>query len=154
MNTDLARESLRGASSAWMQFGPCMLISELPDESHIDTSPYSSNQKIMALENVKIDAFVPSQQTISQVLHSEGISNHGINQKASLMSDTIELFPDWVPGLNGETVTCEDVTFKLSISLPILEGCLTATGDIWENGKSIISIDTGSASIAAMIAQQ
>ncbi len=50
-------------------------------------------------------------------------------------------------GLEGETVTCEDVTIEWSTSLPILEGCLTATCDKWENGKSISSFDTGSASI-------
>jgi hypothetical protein len=37
-----------------------------------------------------------------------------IDQKAPLMSDTKELFPDWVTGLEGETVTCKDVTIKLS----------------------------------------
>jgi hypothetical protein len=52
-----------------------------------------------------------------------------------------------VTGLKGGPVTCEDVTIKLSISLPILEGCLTATYDKWKNGKSISSIDTGRASI-------
>ncbi len=63
------------------------------------------------------------------------------------MSDTKELFSNWVTGLEGETVTCDDVTIRLSTSLPTLEGCLTATCDGWENGKSISSIDTGSASI-------
>ncbi len=56
------------------------------------------------------------------------------------------LSPDWKTGLEGETVTCEDVTFKWSTSLPILEGCLTVTCEKWENGKSISSMDTGSAS--------
>jgi RNA recognition motif-containing protein len=71
-----------------------------------------------------------------------------IDQKAPLMSDMKQQLPDWVTGPEGETVTCEDVTIKSSTSLPILEGCLTATCDQWENGKSISSIDTGQASIA------
>ncbi len=41
------------------------------------------------------------------------------------MSDTKEQFPDWATGLEGETVTFEDLTIKLSTNLPILEGCLT-----------------------------
>ena len=49
--------------------------------------------------------------------------------------------------MEGETVTCKDVTFRLSTSLPILEGCLTASCDKWENGKSISLIDTGHANI-------
>ncbi len=56
--------------------------------------------------------------------------------------------PDWVTGPEGETVPCEDLTIKSSTSLPILEGCLTATCYLWENSKSISSIDTGQASIA------
>ncbi len=58
--------------------------------------------------------------------------------------------PDWVTGLEGQAVTCADVTFRSSTSLPILEGCLTATCDKWENGKtttSISSVDTGHASM-------
>ncbi len=39
------------------------------------------------------------------------------------MSDKKVLSPHWVTGLERETVTCEDVTIKLSTSLPILEGC-------------------------------
>ena len=68
---------------------------------------------------------------------------------APLTSDKEVLFPDWVTGLEGETVTCEDVTIKLSTSLPFLEGCLTAKCDKWENGKSTrsSSIHTGRASI-------
>ncbi len=71
-----------------------------------------------------------------------------INQKAPVMSDMKQQLPDWVTGPEGETVTCEDVTIRSSNSLPILEGCLTATCDQWEHGKSISSIDTGQASIA------
>jgi hypothetical protein len=102
---------------------------DLPGESfrqtRVHSSPNSSNQKIMALEKVKLDTFVPSQQTISPIMNSEGKGIHCIDQKAPFMSDTKEKFPDWATGLEGETVTCEDVTIKLSTSLPILEGCLT-----------------------------
>jgi hypothetical protein len=66
----------------------------------------------MALEKVKLDVFVPSQHTISPILNSEGTGIHCINQKAPLMSDTKELFPDWSTGLEGEIVTCKDVTIK------------------------------------------
>jgi hypothetical protein len=124
---------------------------DFPDDTRIDTSPNSSNQKIRALEKVKIDAFVPLQQTISPILDEEGTGTHCIDQnlvqKAPLMSDKKVLSPDWVTELEGETVTCEDVNIKWSTSLPILEGCLTATCYKLENGKSISSVDTGSASI-------
>jgi hypothetical protein len=124
---------------------------ELPDETRIDTSPNSSNQKIISLEKVRLDAFVPSQQTILPMLASERTGIHRIDRKAPLISDTKEQFPDWVTGLEGKTVTCEDVTIKLSTSFPILEGCLSysliATCDKWENGKSISSIDTCRASM-------
>ncbi len=120
---------------------------ELPDETRIGTFPNYSNEKIKALEKVKLDSLVPSQQTILLILKSEGTGIHSINQKPHLMSDTKELFPDWVAVLEGETVTCEDVTIKLSTSLPIPEGCSTVTCDKCqsENGKSISSIDTGRA---------
>jgi hypothetical protein len=61
---------------------------ELPDESPIDTSPNFSNQKITALEKFKLDAFVPSQQTILLILNLEGTGIHFIDQKAPLMCDT------------------------------------------------------------------
>jgi hypothetical protein len=121
----------------------------LPDDTRIDTSPNYSNQKIKALGKVTIDAFVPSQQTISPILNLEGTGIHCIDQKAQLMSDKKVQSPDWVTGLEGGAVTCEYVTIKLtrSTSLLILEGRLTATCDKWENSKSICSIDTGRASI-------
>ncbi len=43
-----------------------------------------------------------------------------IDQKALLMSGSKQQLPDWETGQEGETVTCEDVTIKLSTSLPIL----------------------------------
>ncbi len=107
----------------------------------------TSNQKIKPLEEVTIEGSEQSQETISPILNLEGTGTQCINQKTPLMSDKEVLFPDRVAGLEGETVTCEDVTFNWSTSLPILEGCLTATCDNWENGKSISSIDTSHASI-------
>ena len=61
-------------------------------------------------------------QTISPILSSEGTDFQCINQKAILMCEQKQLSPDWVAGLEGETVICEDVTIRLSTSLPILEG--------------------------------
>jgi hypothetical protein len=118
---------------------------DLPDNTltRYSASANSSNQKIKLLEEVTIDDSEQSQQTISPILILEGTGTQCINQKALLTSDKKES-PDWVTGLEGETVTCEDVTFRLSTSLPIL---LTATCDKWENGKSISSIDTGHVSI-------
>ncbi len=58
---------------------------DLPYDTRIDTSPYSSNQKIKALEKVTIDAFLPLQQTILPILNSEGVGYagiHCIDQKA------------------------------------------------------------------------
>ncbi len=51
-------------------------IYELPEETRVETSPNSSNQKIKALEKVTIDAFVTvtSQQTTLQILKLEGAS--------------------------------------------------------------------------------
>jgi hypothetical protein len=70
-----------------------------------------------------------SQQTISLILNLEGTGTQCINQKAPLTSDKEVLLPHWVTGLGGETVTCEDVTIKLSTSLSILEGCLSTACD-------------------------
>jgi hypothetical protein len=117
------------------------------DETRIDTSPNSSNRKIIAPEKVNLHVFVPSKQTISPILTSEGTGYHDIDQNAPLMSDTKELFPDWVTGLEGETVPCKIVTIKLSTSQTNLDGCITATGYTWGNGKSISSTDTGHTSI-------
>jgi hypothetical protein len=51
-------------------------------------------------------------QTISLILSSEGTDTQCINQKAHLMSEQNQLFPDWVAGLEGETVICEEVTIR------------------------------------------
>ncbi len=95
---------------------------ELPDDTRIDISSNSSNQKIKALDKVKTDAFVPLQKTISPILNSEGTGIHYINQRAPLMSDKIVISRDWVTGLEGGTVPCENVTIKLSTSHPMLGG--------------------------------
>ena len=84
----------------------------MPYDTRIDTSPYSSNQKIKALEKVTIDAFLPLQQTILPILNSEGADYAGIN------------CIDQKTRLNWDTVTCEDVTIELSTSLPSLGGRL------------------------------
>ncbi len=63
-------------------------------------------------------------QTISPILSSVGTDTQRINQIAHLMSEQNQLSPDWVAGLEGVAVTviCEDVTIRLSTSLPILRG--------------------------------
>jgi hypothetical protein len=71
-----------------------------------------------------------------------------INQKAHLMSEQRQLSPDWVAGLEGNTVNCEDVTIRWSTSLPNLEGCLNVTCVQCENGKSISTIDSAQATMA------
>ena len=43
--------------------------------------------------------------------------------------------PDWVSGPEGISVNREDVTYNMSTRLPIPEGCLTATCDLYGNGK-------------------
>jgi hypothetical protein len=64
------------------------------------------------------------------------------------MSEQNQLSPDWVAGLEGETVICEDVTIRLSTSLPILEGCSNVTCVQCENGKSISPIDSAQPTMA------
>ncbi len=116
---------------------------DLQDKTRYNASANSSDQKIMLLEEVTIDDSEQSQQTIPQTLNLEGTGTQCID----LTSCKELLFPDWVTWLEGETVTCEDMTIKLSTSLSILEGCLTTTCDKWESGQSISSTDTGHASI-------
>ena len=89
-----------------------------------------------------------SLQTISPILSSEGTEIPCINQKAHLMSEQKQLSPDWVAGLEGNTVNCEDVTIRLRTSLPILEGCLNVTCVQCENGKSISPIDSAQPTMA------
>jgi hypothetical protein len=64
------------------------------------------------------------------------------------MSEQNQLSPDWVTGLEGETVICEDVTIRLSTSFPILEGCLSVTCAHCENGKSISPTDSAQSTMA------
>jgi hypothetical protein len=64
------------------------------------------------------------------------------------MSEQNQLSPDWVAGLEEETVICEDVTIRLSTSRPILEGWLNVTCVQCENGKSISPIDSAQLTIA------
>jgi hypothetical protein len=64
------------------------------------------------------------------------------------MSEQNQLSPDWVTGLEGETVICEDVTIRLSTSLPILEGYLSVTCTQGENGKSISQTDNAQSTMA------
>jgi hypothetical protein len=71
-----------------------------------------------------------------------------INQKAHLMSEQKQLSSDWVTGLEGNTINCEDVTIRLSTSHPILEGCLNVICVQCENGKSISTIESAQPTMA------
>jgi hypothetical protein len=63
------------------------------------------------------------------------------------MSEQRQLSLDWVAGLEGNTVNCEDVNIRLRTSLPILEGGLNVTCVQCENGKSISTIDSARATM-------
>jgi hypothetical protein len=92
----------------------------LPDNTRFNTSSDSSNKIKMLEKEVTINDCEQLLQTISPILSSEGTDNQCINQKAHLMSEKNQLSPDWVAGLEGETVNCEDVTIRLNTSLPVL----------------------------------
>ena len=94
------------------------------------------------------DEGIADQQDIILDMEPGGTVAPCINQKAPLMSHLLQQVPDLVAGLEGKTVVCEDVTFRLSTSFPILEGCLTATCVQCENDKSISSIRSSQSSIA------
>ncbi len=100
---------------------------DFPDDTRYNASADSSNKIKILEEEVTINDCDQSLQTISQILSSEGTDTQCINQKAHRMSEQNHLSPDWVAGLEGKTVICEDVTIRLSTSLPILEGCLNVT---------------------------
>ncbi len=100
---------------------------DLPDSTRYNTSADSSNKSKILVEEVTSNDFEQSLQTILSILSSEGTDTQCINQKAHLMSEQNPLSPDWVAGLEGKTIICEDVTIRLSTSLPILEGCLNMT---------------------------
>jgi hypothetical protein len=120
----------------------------LPDDTRYNASANSLNKIKILEEEVTIDDSEQSLQTISPILSSEGTDTQCINQKAHLMSEQNQLSSDWVAGLEGETVNCEDVTIRLSTSLPILEGCLNGTCVQCENDKSISLIDSAQPTMA------
>ena len=121
---------------------------DLPDETRDATYADSSSKGKIQEEEVTINACEQSLQTISPIFSSEGTEIPCITQKAHLMFEQKQLSPDWVAGLEGNTVNCEDVTIRLSTSLPILEGCLNVTCVQGENGKSISTIDSAQATKA------
>ncbi len=123
---------------------------DLPDKSRYNTSADPSNKNKILEEEVTINDCEQSLQTISPIFSLEGTDTQCINQKAHLMSEQKHLSPDWVAGLEGETVNCEDsdVTIRLSTSLPILEGCLNVTCVQCENGKPISPIDSAQPTMA------
>jgi hypothetical protein len=114
---------------------------DLPDNTRYNTSADSSNKSEILEEEVTISDCEQSLQT-----------TQCINQKAHLMSEQKQLSPDWVAGLEGNTVNCEDVTIRLSSRLSILEGCLNVTCVQCENGcfngKPISPIDSAQPTMA------
>ena len=121
---------------------------DLPDDTRYAAYADASNKSKILVEEVTINDCEQSLQTISPIFSSEGTEVPCINQKAHLMSEQKHLSPDWVAGLEGNTVNCEDVTIRLSTSLPILEGCLKVTCVQCENGKSISTIDSAQPTMA------
>ncbi len=117
------------------------------DTIYNTSADYSNKIKIRE-EEVTIDDCEQSLQTISPILSSEGTDTQCINHKAHLMSEQKQLSPDWVAGLEGGTVICEDVTIRLSTNLPIPEGCLNVTCVQCGNGKSISPIDSAQPTMA------
>ncbi len=95
---------------------------DLPDNTRHNASANSSNKIIILEAEVTIKDCKQSLQTISPILSSEETDTQCINQKAHPMSEQNQLSPEWVAGLEEETVNCEDVTIRLSTSLSILEG--------------------------------
>jgi hypothetical protein len=121
---------------------------DLPDDTRYNASANSSNKIKILEEEVTNDDSEQSLQTISSILSSEGTDTLCINQKAHLMSEQNQLSPDWVTRLEGETVICEDVTIRLSTSLPILQGCSNVTCVQCENSKSISPVDSAHPTMA------
>ncbi len=121
---------------------------DLPDQTRDVLPADQSNKSKIMEEEVTLNSCKQSLQTISPILSSEGTEIPCITQKAHLMFEQKQLSPDWAAGLEGNTVNCEDVTIRLSTSLPILEGCLNVTCVQGENGKSISTIDSAQATKA------
>ncbi len=98
---------------------------DLPDNTRYNTSADPANKRKILEEEVTINNFEQSVQTISLILSLEGTDTQCINQKVHwhLMSasEQNQSSPDWVAGLEGETVNCEDigeqscVNFRLSL---------------------------------------
>ena len=107
---------------------------DLPDDTRDATFADKSSKGKIPEDEVIINDCEQPLQTISPILSSEGTDIPCITQKAHLMFEQKQLSPDWVAGLEGNTVNCEDVTIRLSTSLPILEGCLSVTCAQGENG--------------------
>jgi hypothetical protein len=80
----------------------------LTDNTRYNSSANSSNKiKVLEEEVTNLnDDCKQSLQTITPILSSEGTDTHCINQKAHLMSEQNQLSPDWITGLEGETVIC------------------------------------------------
>jgi hypothetical protein len=88
---------------------------DLPNDTRDNASANSSNKVKILEREVMNDDCEQSLQTISPILSWEGTDIQCTNQKAHLMSEQNQLSPDWVAGLEGETVICKDVTIRLRI---------------------------------------
>ncbi len=121
-----------------------MLISTMCLTIHASIHLHTSNKIKILEEEVTIDDCEQSLPTTSPILSSEGTDTQCINEKAHLISEQNQLSPDWVAELEGGTVICEDVTIRLSTSLPILEGCLSVPCVQCEDGKPIIVVSAQS----------
>ncbi len=103
---------------------------DLPDSTRYNTSANSSNKSKILEEEVTINDCEQSLQTISPILSSEGTDTRYINQKAQLMSEQSQLSPDWVAGLEGGTVKCEDHDVSNQL-FPVHQNC--RNGKTWIN---------------------
>ena len=101
---------------------------DVPDNTRYNASADSSNKIKILEEEVTIDDCEQALQTISPILSSEGTDTRCINQKAHLMSEQNQLSPDWVAGLEGGTVKCDDVSNQL---FPVHQNC--RNGKTWIN---------------------
>ncbi len=85
----------------------------LPDNTRYNASANASNKIKILEEEVTVNDYKQSLQTISPILSLERTDTQCINQKAHLMPEQNQLPPDWVAGLEGETVICERCDYQI-----------------------------------------
>jgi hypothetical protein len=77
---------------------------DLPHDTRYAAYADSWNKSKILVEEVTINDSKQSLQTISPIFSLEGTEIPCINQEALLMSEQKQLSPDWVAGLEGNTV--------------------------------------------------